>query len=59
MIRFHDKPNEKSPRPSLLEPAPKRFRTKVCRPLSTRQMIEIAVRRGNCVMLDLDFTIRT
>ena len=32
--------------PSLLEPAPKRLRTKVERPLSIRQTTEIAVRRG-------------
>ena len=39
-------PKLKRPMPSLLEPAPKRFLTKVCRPLSTRQMIEMAVRSG-------------
>ncbi len=33
--------------PSLLEPAPKRFRTNSCRPLSARHMTEMAVRRGN------------
>ena len=39
-------PKLRSPIPSFEEPAPKRFRTKVWRPLSTRQMIEMAVRRG-------------
>lgn len=34
------------PMPSLLDPAPNKLRTKVCLPLSARQMIEIAVRRG-------------
>jgi len=39
--------NENRPIPSLLLPAPKRFLTKECLPLSTMQMIEMAVRRGN------------
>ena len=39
-------PKLKSPMPSLEDPAPKRLRTKSCLPLSTRHMIEIAVRSG-------------
>ena len=35
------------PMPSLLEPAPNRLRTNVCRPLSAKQMTEMAVSRGN------------
>ena len=46
MIRVQLVPKLKSPIPSLLDPAPKRFLTKVWRPLSTRQMTEMAVRRG-------------
>ncbi len=35
------------PMPSLLDPAPNRLRTNLCLPLSARQMIEMAVSKGN------------
>lgn len=46
MIRFQEVENEKSPSPSLLEPAPKRFLMNALRPLSAKQMTEMAVRSG-------------
>jgi hypothetical protein len=45
-MRVQDVENESRPSPSLLEPAPKRFLRNEWRPLSARQMIDMAVRRG-------------
>ena len=47
VIRVHEVLKENKPNPSLLDPAPNKLRIKSWRPLSARQMTEIAVKRGN------------